>query len=214
MQPKTLLSTQKGFFSDKAAEGQASPDAEAAAAAAGEGAAAAEPDASAEQIEKLENELKSVQKTMEETKKKHLLDLAEMENVRRRTKLDIEENRKYATQGMGKEIVEVCDTLMMAIKNSEKDLASGENPQLQTLYDGLTLIEKNMMHVLSKHHIKKYESLGKAFDPNVHDGIYEIPCAEREVGTVGEVMKEGFTLHDRIIRVAQVGTIKRPPAAQ
>lgn len=55
----------------------------------------------------------------------------------------------------------------------------------------------------------QYGAPGDKFDPNVHDALFEYEDAGREAGSVGQVLKTGYKLHDRVIRPAQVGTVKK-----
>lgn len=56
---------------------------------------------------------------------------------------------------------------------------------------------------------KQYGAPGDKFDPNVHDALFEYEDASKEPGSVGQVLKTGYKLHDRVIRPAQVGTVKK-----
>jgi len=38
--------------------------------------------------------------------------------------------------------------------------------------------------------------------------MFEYPDPEKEAGTVGQVVRPGYALNERVIRPAQVGTIK------
>ena len=49
-----------------------------------------------------------------------------------------------------------------------------------------------------------------AFDPAVHEALFEYPDADKAPGDVGQLVKTGFKLHGRVIRAAQVGVVKKP----
>lgn len=133
-----------------------------------------------------------------------------MENVRRRAKIDIDNSTKFGIQGFSKDIIEVADTLDMALENSKASFEKKNNPEFEALYDGLVMINNILHKTFNKHHVKKYKSLGEVFDPNVHDGLFQFPDPTKTPGTVGQVMKEGYVLHERVIRVANVGTVQEP----
>ena len=71
-----------------------------------------------------------------------------------------------------------------------------------TLFNGLT-------KAFNKNGLKKYASVGDKFDPNLHDALFEYPDPNMEAGSIGQVMKPGFKLNDRVIRPAEVGVIKK-----
>lgn len=54
-------------------------------------------------------------------------------------------------------------------------------------------------------------SLGAKFDPNFHNALFQVEDPSREPGCVAQVMKEGYMLHERVLRPAQVGTTKATP---
>ncbi len=56
------------------------------------------------------------------------------------------------------------------------------------------------------------EALGKKADPNFHETLFTYEDPSKEPGTVGQVLKEGYLIHDRVLRAAQVGCVKKPAA--
>jgi molecular chaperone GrpE len=174
---------------------------------------------STEQTDKIEvdaAEWESKQKEVKEAKEKMLYALAEAQNVRRRSEEEIDRVRKYASQGFAKDMLDVADNLDMAIKATEKSGAvelmnneSAESKALKTLYEGLVLTQKEIVRVLNTNSVTKIEALGVKFDPNVHDALFEVEDASKEVGTVAVVMKDGYMYKDRVLRPARVGTVKK-----
>jgi molecular chaperone GrpE len=55
----------------------------------------------------------------------------------------------------------------------------------------------------------RFGEVGEVFDPNLHEALYEYPDATKTAGTVGQVMKPGFLLNQRVLRPAEVGVIKK-----
>ena len=58
--------------------------------------------------------------------------------------------------------------------------------------------------------LSKYGAVGDAFEPTLHDALYRIPSAEGPANTVGQVLKAGYKLKDRVIRAAEVGIVVAP----
>ena len=67
--------------------------------------------------------------------------------------------------------------------------------------------------MLEKHGIKRLDPKGQKFDPNLHQAMYEVPDASVPAGTVVQVLQDGFTIGDRILRPALVGVAKGGPKA-
>ena len=71
------------------------------------------------------------------------------------------------------------------------------------------MTENQLTNILSSNGINKFGEVGEKFDPSLHDAMYEFDDPEQEPGTIGNVIKIGYTFKDRILRPAQVGTVKK-----
>ena len=66
-----------------------------------------------------------------------------------------------------------------------------------------------MMKVFKQNGLEAVEcDVGTAFDPNVHNAMFEVPTADVEPGTIAAVIKQGYTLKGRVIRAADVGVAR------
>ena len=145
----------------------------------------------------------SLKKELSENKDKLLRSLAESENTRRQMeKIRIETN-KYGVQPLAREILNVVDNFNRALNlkddNNEKSLE-----------EGLTLIQKEILSILEKFNVKKIEALGEDFNANFHQAMFEKETNEFEGGKVCEIVQDGFTFHDRLLRPVLVGVAKKP----
>ena len=59
----------------------------------------------------------------------------------------------------------------------------------------------------------KFGAVGESFDPHKHDAMFEAEDPEKEPGTIAHLVKAGYELNGRVIRPAQVGTVKAPAAS-
>ena len=64
------------------------------------------------------------------------------------------------------------------------------------------------LKALSEHGVVQQEALGQRFSPHEHHALYEVEDGQKEPGTIAHVMKQGYKIHDRVLRAAQVGTVK------
>lgn len=135
---------------------------------------------------------------------KYKLALADMENLRQRLQRQIEDTKQYAISNFCKDLLEVTDTFEMAMKHMKPEDIGKSN------YDGISLIEQRIIAIFKKHGLISLNPLGDKFNPNEHQAMFEMPDASKEPGTVGEVCKVGWKIHDRIVRPALVGVSKRP----
>lgn len=135
---------------------------------------------------------------------KYKLALADMENLRFRLNKQMEDTKQFALTGFAKDLVEITDTFEMAMKQITPESVGQSN------YEGISMIEKRLVAILKKHGMYSLNPHGEKFNPNEHQAMFEVPDPSKEPGTVGEVCKVGWKLHERIIRPAIVGVVKRP----
>jgi molecular chaperone GrpE len=131
---------------------------------------------------------------------------AEMQNLRNRTSREVADERKYAALPVLRDLLPVVDNIDRAIEAAVK---SGE---AENLLEGFRLVRQQLATVLSSHHCEPIEAAGQPFDPNLHQAILHQPSPDVPPGTVTMVTQQGYTLHERVIRPAQVIVSSGPPA--
>jgi molecular chaperone GrpE len=158
----------------------------------------------------------SAKVTALETEKKALKDqllraLAEQENIRGIAARDVSAARNFAITKMAKSLLDTSDNLTRSLEAVPEDMREDKegHPVLATLYEGIKMTDMLFEKALQGNNIAKFGEVGEAFDPNMHNAMFEYEDPEREGGTLGQVMKVGFTLNNRVIRPADVGTIKK-----
>ena len=133
--------------------------------------------------------------------------LAEGENTRVRMRRQIEEAKIYGIQSFCKDLLEVADVLEKAIDTVPKDEVD-KNEILKNLFTGVQMTEKQLKSVFKRHGLSTINPVGEKFNPNEHHAMFEAEVSGREPGTVAEVIKIGYRLHERTIRPAMVGVVK------
>lgn len=145
-----------------------------------------------------------------ELKDKLLRGLADNQNTIRRARKEREDTAKFATANMARDILTVADNLRRALEAISDELR-GENDLAKGLIDGVQLTERELLATLERHGIRKIDPMGEKFDHNFHQAMFEVPTADTEPGTVVQVIQLGYTIHDRLLRAAQVGIAKALP---
>jgi molecular chaperone GrpE len=136
--------------------------------------------------------------------------LAEGENLRRRTERDKADMSKYAITNFARQIVSVADNLARAL-GSVSEEARQENEELNNLYVGIEMTDKELMNSFEQFNIEVVEAIGQKFDHNVHQAMFEIEDPDQPAGMVVQEMQKGYVLHDRLLRPAMVGVTKGGP---
>jgi molecular chaperone GrpE len=146
-----------------------------------------------------------------ELKDKHLRVLAEMENLRRRTEREIADGRLYAITGFARDVVGIADNMRRALETVGPSVREAADGGVKALIEGVELTERELLKVLEKHGVKKFEPLGEKFDPNLHQAMYEVPDPLVPAGTVVQVAQAGFKIGERVLRPAMVAVSKAGP---
>jgi molecular chaperone GrpE len=146
-----------------------------------------------------------------EAKDRALRALAEMENLRRRTEREVADAKVYGVTSFARDLLNVADNLRRAMDVVPVDLKSSEDAGVKGFLDGLDLTERELLKVLGKQGVKRLDPKGQKFDPNLHQAMFEIPDASVPNGTVVQVVQDGFTIGERVLRPALVGVAKGGP---
>ncbi len=176
--------------------------------------AAVEPKAIAAEAEKIRAELDKTKAELHDSKDRYLRLYAETENFKKRMSREVVEQGKFANESIIKEIIPVLDNLERAISHAESAPGGQEQGQAarnnNALVEGVRMVAKQLMDVLTKFGVTQVESVGKPFDPNKQQAMMQVETTEHEPGMVVEEFQKGYFLNDRIIRPAMV-TVAKPP---
>jgi molecular chaperone GrpE len=148
-----------------------------------------------------------------ELKDKVLRTLAEMENLRRRTNREVADARNYGITRFGGDLLGVADNMRRALDTLSADLRDQADPVVKSHIEGVELTERELLKVMEKHGIRRFDPQGQKFDPNLHQAVMEIPDPSVPAGTVVQVMQPGYMIADRVLRPAMVGVAKGGPKA-
>jgi molecular chaperone GrpE len=155
-------------------------------------------------------EAAALAKEVAELKDRVLRTLAEMENLRRRTEREIADSRTYAITGFARDLVGVSDNIRRALDAASDSGIVLEGPA-KALVDGVELTERELLKVLEKNGVRRFDPKGAKFDPNLHQAMFEVPDANVPSGFVVQVIQPGYMIGDRVLRPALVGVSKGGP---
>jgi len=128
-----------------------------------------------------------------------------------RARNDVAAAQKFALQGFAKQLLDVVDNLRRGLEVAEN--VKAPTPELQALAEGVAMTEKLFLSTLEKQGIKKMTTkVGDKLDANLHNVVFQVDDPNKPPGCIATVLKEGYTLHERNIRPAEVGTVRAPPA--
>ncbi len=154
--------------------------------------------------EPITSEAAELRTQLDEARERALRLQAEWENFRKRARRELDEERRYADLRLLGDLLPVLDNMQRAIEAASKSADGGG------LLEGFKLVKQQMDNVLAQHHCKRIEALHHPFDPHMHEAVMQQPSTEFAPHTVLGVARDGYLLHDRVIRPAQVIVASAP----
>ncbi|MCA0908126.1 MULTISPECIES: nucleotide exchange factor GrpE [Ruegeria] len=158
-------------------------------------------------ISEEELELDALRAERDDYKDKFMRALADAENMRKRSDKARRDAEQYGGSKLARDMLPVYDNMKRALEaatDEQKEVAAG-------LLEGVELTMRALKDVFQKHGIEVITpEVGDRFDPNVHEAMFEAPVPGTKAGDIIQVSAEGFMLHDRLLRPAQVGVSSTP----
>jgi len=146
-------------------------------------------------------------------KDKLLRTLAEMENLRRRTDREVKDAQVYGIAKFARDVLGVADNMERSLAALDAELREKADTAVKALLDGVELTERELLKVLERHGVRKFEPQGEKFDPNLHQAMYEVADPSVPAGNVVQVVQPGYMIGDRVLRPALVAVAKGGPKA-
>ena len=127
---------------------------------------------------------------------------AEFANYRKRMSRDLDAQKISNKIDIIKKYLAVKDDLERALKNMPAALT--DEPWI----DGIQLINQKLSNLLDGEGIQSIPAEGAAFDPEIHEAISHEDDPEVESGFIIEVVQQGYTIGERVVRPSQVRVAK------
>jgi molecular chaperone GrpE len=167
-----------------------------------EEAAAEEQEYSGGEISDEAAEIDALRAERDALQDKFMRALADAENARKRSDKDRREAENYGGSKLARDMLPVHDNLKRALDTVSEDQRAAS----AALFEGIELTLRELHNVFAKHGITVIDpQVGDRFDPQHHEAMFEAPLPGTKAGEIIQVSAQGFMLHDRILRPAQVG---------
>jgi len=154
-----------------------------------------------------ELELDALRAEHDELKDRWMRALADAENARKRGDRDRREAENYGGSKLARDLLPVYDNLKRGLEAATDD----QREVSAALIEGVELTMREVVNVFKKHGIEAISpEIGERSDPQNHEAMFEAPVPGTKAGDIIQVMTEGFMLHDRLLRPAQVGVSSTP----
>jgi len=147
-----------------------------------------------------DEKIRHLEEEVQDAKDRYLRTLAEMDNMRRRQERERQDLLKYASEKLLQDLLPVLDSF-------EKASSAGGAEAGSAIVEGIRMVHKQLTHVLETNGLKAVESVGKPFDPNLHQAIQRIDADDVDEETVKDEYQRGYTLNGRLIRPSMVSVL-------
>lgn len=127
---------------------------------------------------------------------------ADFENFRRRTRGEREDLIRFAAEGVITQLLPVLDNFERALA------AAGDGEEGKGYLEGIEMIYRQLLQVLTDEGLEVVESVGCAFDPNCHEAVMQIDGGEVSKDTVLEELQKGYRIKGKLIRPSMVKVAK------
>lgn len=155
------------------------------------------------------DEVEQLRAERDEMRDRFLRALADAENARKRADRDRREAENYGGSKLARDLLPVFDNMKRAVAAIPEEARE----QNAAVIEGVELTMKELLSVFSKHGVTVISpEVGDRFDPNLHEAMFEAPVPGTKAGDIIQVTTDGFMLHDRLLRAAQVGVSSTPAA--
>jgi molecular chaperone GrpE len=152
-------------------------------------------------LETLETKLAGLEKDKKDNWDRYLRAAADLENLRKRQKRELEEAKLESKGRVLKEMLPVVDNLERAIEHATAQ--AGTNP----IVEGVQLVLRQFVTAFERLDVTPIEAGGQPFDPNLHEAISQQE-SDAPPGTVVQVLQRGYKSGDRLLRPALVVVAK------
>jgi molecular chaperone GrpE len=161
-------------------------------------------------LDGMDAEIEALRAERDEFRDRYMRALADAENIRKRGERDRREAEQYGGSKLARDLLTVYDNLRRAL-DTAADAEQAENSATKALIEGVELTLRELLSTFNRHGMKPVNPQnGDAFDPQLHQAMFEAPLPGTKAGDIIQVMTEGFMLHDRLLRPAQVGVSSTP----
>ncbi len=151
---------------------------------------------------KNDKKLEALKQKNEELEDRVMRQMAEFENFRKRT-----EKEKSVMFEMGAK--SVIEKILPVVDNFERGLATASDEDKQDpIYEGMSLIYKQLSDELDKMGVKPIEALGVEFNPEFHNAVMQEESDEFEEGIICKELQKGYTYKDSVVRHSMVAVAK------
>ena len=155
------------------------------------------------ETEQLRARVAELEKEVAELKDKYLRTLADVDNTRKRIRQQSEETIRIQRENFLRDLLPIVDNLERAVGAARTGGGGG-----QSIVEGVELVLRSSNDFLRSHGVAPVDSVGKPFDPQLHEAADHVHTADHPPNTVISEFHRGYMIGDRMLRPARVAVAK------
>lgn len=124
--------------------------------------------------------------------------MADFQNFRKRAQQDKQLTQRLATEDLIRDLLPILDNFDRTVA------AAGQGATMESLLEGVGLVHRQMLTILSQRNLERIKTTGEIFDPEFHEAIATEPNPDVPEGTIIAELEAGYRLGDRTVRPARV----------
>lgn len=128
---------------------------------------------------------------------------AELENFRKRAQREKEEFLQHATADLVRALLPTLDGFERALSHRDSNVP-------EQFYQGIELLYRDLREVLGRAGLSRVETVGKVFDPHVHQAVEAVESVNHFDHEIVEELQPGYKLKHRLLRPAIVKVAVAP----
>jgi molecular chaperone GrpE len=151
--------------------------------------------------------LSDLEAERDDYKDKWLRAVADQENLRKRTRRDVNDARTFARVDMVRELLDVLDNFERVMSHLPGDADQHEG--FKGFSEGVQLVQDRLRVILAGYGLQKLDvTKGMTFDPGNHEAVAQLDSEDVESGDIIDVAQAGYKMGDIIVRPARVAVAK------
>jgi molecular chaperone GrpE len=124
---------------------------------------------------------------------------ADMDNLRKRSRKEVEEALGRGRGEVLLEILPVIDSIDSALSSAAETEGSAA-----AVLEGVTMVRRQFLSAVERFGVTPIEAVGQAFDPNFHEAVAQVHSDDHEVGQIVHEMRKGYVMGEKLLRASMV----------
>jgi molecular chaperone GrpE len=127
---------------------------------------------------------------------------ADFDNFRKRSRRELDDARRGGREDLLRVLLPIFDNLERAIQSAQR------TSDVKAMADGLKMVDRQFVDALAREGITRVPTVGRPFDPSLHEAIQQVETDEHPAGTVLAEVQPGYLQGERLLRAAVVVVAK------